>query len=170
MLTRRTIMKTTLAAGAAALFAPAGLGHAAGGLAWKHFPAGQNGFFRAPVLVSGPSEAVLIDGGFTLSDGKAVADAIKATGKKLTTIYISQSDPDYYFSLGAIKAAFPEARVLATPATLAAINASVERSLPSGGRSSRRTARRCSPMWSSPKRSTARRSAWTARPSRSSAR
>lgn len=92
MPTRRTIMKTTLAAGAAAVFAPAGLGHAAGGLAWKHFPAGQNGFFRAPVLVSGPSEAVLIDGGFTLSDGKAVADAIKATGKKLTTIYISQSD------------------------------------------------------------------------------
>jgi glyoxylase-like metal-dependent hydrolase (beta-lactamase superfamily II) len=122
-------MKTTLAAGAAAVFAPAGLGHAAGGLAWKHFPAGQNGFFRAPVLVSGPSEAVLIDGGFTLSDGKAVADAIKATGKKLTTIYISQSDPDYYFSLGAIKAVFPEARVLASPATLAAIHASVEKKL-----------------------------------------
>ncbi len=129
MLTRRTIMKTTLAAGAAAVFAPADLGHAAGGLTWKHFPAGQNGFFRAPVLVSGPSEAVLIDGGFTLPDGKAVADAIKATGKKLTTIYISQSDPDYYFSLGAIKAAFPDARVLAAPATLAAINASVEKKL-----------------------------------------
>ena len=122
-------MKTTLAAAAAAIFAPADLGHAAGGLTWKHFPAGQNGFFRAPVLVSGPSEAVLIDGGFTLPDGKAVAEAIKATGKKLTTIYISQSDPDYYFSLGAIKAAFPEARVLAAPATLAAINASVEKKL-----------------------------------------
>ena len=122
-------MKTTLAAGAAAVFAPAGLGHAAGGLAWKHFPAGQNGFFRAPVLVSGPSEAVLIDGGFTLPDGKAVADAIKATGKKLTTIYITQSDPDYYFSLRAIKAVFPEARVIAAPATVAAINASVEKKL-----------------------------------------
>ncbi|MBY5774704.1 MBL fold metallo-hydrolase [Rhizobium leguminosarum] len=122
-------MKTTLAAGAAAVFAPAGLGHAAGSLTWKHFPAGQNGFFRAPVLVFGAKEAVLIDGGFTLPDGKAVADAIKATGKTLTTIYISQSDPDYYFSLGPIKAAFPDAKVIAASATVDAIKGSVEKKL-----------------------------------------
>ncbi|MGO7361684.1 MBL fold metallo-hydrolase [Rhizobium leguminosarum] len=129
MLTRRTIMKTTLAAGATAVFAPAGLGHAAGSLTWKHFPAGQNGFFRAPVLVFGAKEAVLIDGGFTLPDGKTVADAIKATGKTLTTIYISQSDPDYYFSLGPIKAAFPDAKVIAASATVDAIKGSVEKKL-----------------------------------------
>ena len=75
-------MKTTIAAGATAVFAPAGLGHAAGAkLSWKHFPAGQNGFFRAPVLLSGPTEALLIDGGFTYPDGRALADAIKATGE-----------------------------------------------------------------------------------------
>ncbi|MCQ1852850.1 MBL fold metallo-hydrolase [Neorhizobium galegae] len=129
MFTRRTIMKTTLAAGATAVFAPAGLGHAAGTLTWKHFPAGQNGFFRAPVLVSGAKEAVLIDGGFTLPDGKALADAIKATGKTLTTIYISQSDPDYYFSLGPIKTAFPDAKVIAAPATVTAIKDSIEKKL-----------------------------------------
>ena len=122
-------MKTTLAAGVTAVLAPAGLGHAAASLTWKHFPAGQNGFFRAPVLVSGANEAVLIDGGFTLPDGKALADAIKATGKKLTTIYISQSDPDYYFSLGPIKAAFPDAKVIAASATVDAIKASVEKKL-----------------------------------------
>ncbi|PDS78896.1 MBL fold metallo-hydrolase [Rhizobium sp. L43] len=122
-------MKTTLAAGATAVFAPAGLGHAAAGLTWKHFPAGQNGFFRAPVLVSGATETVLIDGGFTLPDGKAVAAAIKATGKRLTAIYISQSDPDYYFSLGPIKAAFPDAKVIAASATVAAIKGSVEKKL-----------------------------------------
>ena len=49
--------------------------------------------------------------------------AIQASGKRLTTIYVSQSDPDYYFSLGPIKAAFPEARVLAAPAAVAAIQA-----------------------------------------------
>ncbi|CDZ60754.1 MBL fold metallo-hydrolase [Neorhizobium galegae] len=129
MFTRRTIMKTTLAAGATAVFAPAGLGHAATGLTWKHFPAGQNGFFRSPVLVSGATEALLIDGGFTLADGKAVAEAIKATGKTLTTIYVSQSDPDYYFSLGPIKAAFPGAKVIAASATVAAIRSSVEKKL-----------------------------------------
>jgi glyoxylase-like metal-dependent hydrolase (beta-lactamase superfamily II) len=129
MFTRRTIMKTTLAAGATAVFAPAGLGHAATGLTWKHFPAGQSGFFRSPVLVSGATEAILIDGGFTLADGKAVAEAIKATGKTLTTIYVSQSDPDYYFSLGPIKAAFPGAKVIAASATVAAIKSSVEKKL-----------------------------------------
>jgi len=83
-------MKTTLAAGAAAVFAPAEFGHAANAkLSWRHFPAGPNGFFRAPVLLSGPTEALLIDGGFSYPDGRALADAIKATGKKLAAIYVS---------------------------------------------------------------------------------
>jgi hypothetical protein len=42
------------------------------GLTWKHFPAGEHGFFRAPVLLSGARETVLIDGGFTLPDGCTV--------------------------------------------------------------------------------------------------
>ena len=102
-------------------------------LTWKHFPAGEHGFFRAPVLISGASEAVLIDGGFTLPDGKALVEAIEAGGKKLTTIYISQSDPDYYFSLAPIKAAFPGARVIAASATIAAIKGNVEKKLATWG-------------------------------------
>ena len=98
-------------------------------LSWKHFPAGQNGFFRAPVLLSGATEALLVDGGFTLSDGKAVADAIAANGKTLKAVYVSQSDPDYYFSLGAVRAAFPQVPVLAASATVAAVNASVQKKL-----------------------------------------
>lgn len=98
-------------------------------LTWQHFPAGQNGFFRAPVLLTGPSEALLIDGGFTYPDGKALADAIKATGKVLTTIYISQSDPDYYFSLKSVREAFPDARVIAASDTIAAIKGNVEKKL-----------------------------------------
>jgi len=123
-------MKTSFAAGATAVFAPADTGHAAESkLSWKHFPAGPNGFFRAPVLLSGPAEAVLIDGGFSYPDGRALAEAIKATGKKLTTIYISQSDPDYYFSLKPVREAFPNAKVLAASATLAAIKGNVEKKL-----------------------------------------
>jgi len=102
-------------------------------LSWKHFPAGAQGFFRAPVLVSGASEAVLIDGGFTLADGRALADAIQASGKQLTTIYVSQSDPDYYFSLAPIKAAFPEARVIAASSTISAIKGNVEKKLATWG-------------------------------------
>ena len=98
-------------------------------LTWTHFPAGENGFFRAPVLLTGPTEALLIDGGFTYPDGQALADAIEATGKTLTTIYISQSDPDYYFSLKPVRDAFPQAKVIAAAETLAAIQANVAKKL-----------------------------------------
>jgi glyoxylase-like metal-dependent hydrolase (beta-lactamase superfamily II) len=98
-------------------------------LTWKHYPAGETGFYRAPVLVSGARDAVLVDGGFTFSDGKSVADAIRATGKRLTTIYVSQADPDYYFGLAPIRAAFPHARVIAASATRAAIEGSVAKKL-----------------------------------------
>lgn len=98
-------------------------------ITWKHFPAGEHGFFRAPVLLTGASDAILIDGGFTLGDGLEVAAAIEATGKRLTTVYVSQSDPDYYFSLAPIRAAFPEARFLAAEAAVAAIQANVQKKL-----------------------------------------
>jgi len=102
-------------------------------IAWKHFPAGENGFFRAPVLLTGARDAVLIDGGFTLEDGRKLAAAIQATGKRLTTVYVSQSDPDYYFSLAPIRAAFPDARIIAAEATVAAIKANVEKKLAAWG-------------------------------------
>jgi glyoxylase-like metal-dependent hydrolase (beta-lactamase superfamily II) len=102
-------------------------------LTWKHYPAGPNGFFRAPVLITGPTEALLIDGGFMLSDGRALAQTVRNTGKHLAAIYVSQSDPDYYFSLGPIKEAFPEARVIAASETVAAIKGSVEKKLATWG-------------------------------------
>jgi glyoxylase-like metal-dependent hydrolase (beta-lactamase superfamily II) len=129
MATRRTFIKAVAAAGAATTI----LGHRAWAapakLTLQSFPAGEHGFFRAPVLISGGREAVLIDGGFTLSDGRSVAEAIKRSGKQLTHIYISQSDPDYYFGLAPIKAAFPNAEVIAASATVAAIKANVEKKL-----------------------------------------
>lgn len=130
MMTRRHAMHSIFASGLATVLAPAELGHAAGAkLTWKHIPAGQTGFFRAPVLLTGPTEALLIDGGFTFPDGRAVVAAIKASGKKLTAIYISQSDPDYYFSLKPVREAFPDVRVLAASATLEAIKNSVGKKL-----------------------------------------
>jgi glyoxylase-like metal-dependent hydrolase (beta-lactamase superfamily II) len=134
MTTRRSVIKTAAAAGVAtALLGMKNAMAANTALNWKHFPAGPNGFFRAPVLISAARDAVLIDGGFTLPDGRALAEAIKASGKRLTTIYITQSDPDYYFSLAPIKAAFPEAKVIAASATIAAIKGNVEKKLATWG-------------------------------------
>ncbi len=52
MFTRRSIMKSSLAAGATVAFAPIGLGHAAGNLTLTHFPSGLYGTFPPPVLIS----------------------------------------------------------------------------------------------------------------------
>ncbi|WMY10210.1 MBL fold metallo-hydrolase [Paraburkholderia phenoliruptrix] len=100
---------------------------------WKHFPAGVHGFFRAPVVISGTNEALLVDAGFSFPDGTALVDAIRAPGKTLETVYISQSDPDYYFSLLPIREAFPQARIIAASETIEAIRATVEKKLAAWG-------------------------------------
>src|SRR4051812_42463143 len=81
MTTRRDVIKTVAVASIAMNIAGVkDIMAADTHLNWKHFPAGEHGFFRAPVLISGAREAVLIDGGFTLSDGRALAAAIKSSG------------------------------------------------------------------------------------------
>ncbi len=126
---RRNFVQTATIAVAATTLAGCATETGKSHLQWKHFSAGDKGFFRAPVLLSGDKEAILIDGGFSLSDGRAVAQFIQATGKQLTTIYISQSDPDYYFSLGPIKAAFPAAKVIAATDTITAIHANAQKKI-----------------------------------------
>ncbi len=74
-------------------------------------------------IISGSTEVALIDAQFQKNDAEALVQQIKATGKRLTTVYISHSDPDFYFGLDVIQAAFPQAKIVATPATVAAINA-----------------------------------------------
>lgn len=78
-------------------------------------------FAVTSVLVSGTRDAILIDAQFSTLDAQKVADLIRASGKRLTTIYISHGDPDYYFGLETLKQAFPEAKILATPQTVSHI-------------------------------------------------
>ncbi len=77
------------------------------------------------VLVTGKTDAILVDAQFGKTQAEKVIEKIKASGKKLTTIYISHSDPDYYFGLDTIKAAYPDAKVVATPQTIAHIKETV---------------------------------------------
>lgn len=64
-------------------------------------------------LVTGETEAVLIDAGFTRADGHRAVAAILDSGKKLTTVFISAGDPDFYFGAEVVQDAFPEARFFA---------------------------------------------------------
>lgn len=87
-------------------------------------PGAQSIFPVSSQIVSGPTEAVLIDAQFQRNDAEVLVEKVRATGKKLTTIYISHSDPDYYFGLDVVHKAFPDAKILATKETVAAIEAS----------------------------------------------
>jgi hypothetical protein len=87
-------------------------------------PGAKSMFPVSSELITGRTDAVLIDAQFQRNDAQALVQKIKASGKKLTTVYISHSDPDYYFGLDVIQAAFPEAKIVATPQTVAAIQAS----------------------------------------------
>lgn len=80
-------------------------------------------------IISGKNEAVLIDAQFQRNDAAILVDRIKAGGKKLTTIYISQSDPDYYFGLDVLHAAFPDAAIVASKPTVDKIKATMEAKL-----------------------------------------
>lgn len=87
-------------------------------------PGGTSLFPVSSTIVAGKTEVLLIDAQFQRNDAEALVARIQATGKKLTTIYISHGDPDYYFGLDVIHRAFPEARIVATPQTVAHIRAS----------------------------------------------
>jgi len=89
-------------------------------------PQEKSTFPVSSVLITGPKEAILVDAQFQRNDAQSVVELIKKSGKKLTAIYISHGDPDYYFGLDVITAAYPDAKVVATANTQAYIKASME--------------------------------------------
>ena len=93
------------------------------------YNASENSFGVASVIVSGKKDAVLIDTQFTLADAEKVAQEIKKSGKKLTTIFVSHGDPDFYFGLEVFKKYFPEVTAYATPATIEHIKATAQKKL-----------------------------------------
>ena len=93
------------------------------------YNASENSFGVASVIVSGKTDAVLIDAQFTLADAEKVAQEIKNSGKKLTAIYVSYGDPDFYFGLEVFKKYFPEVTAYATPATVEHIKATAQKKL-----------------------------------------
>ena len=93
------------------------------------YNASENSFGVASVIVSGKTDAVLIDAQFTLADAEKVAREIKNSGKKLTAIYVSHGDPDFYFGLEVFKKYFPEVTVYASPATVNHIAATAQKKL-----------------------------------------
>lgn len=115
--------KHALAVFSAALVAQAA---SADTLQFHAFNPQENSIFPvSSVIVEGDQEVLLVDAQFQRNDAEALLLQIQAIGKPLKTIYISHYDPDFYFGLDVISQAFPEAEILATPETLAHIEASI---------------------------------------------
>jgi glyoxylase-like metal-dependent hydrolase (beta-lactamase superfamily II) len=89
----------------------------------KVYNAGGNSFNVNSALVYGEKDALVIDAGFTRADALRIAANVLDSGKQLTTIYVSQADPDYYFGVETLKEIFPQADVVSTPAVLAKLTA-----------------------------------------------
>ncbi|MCV2363396.1 MBL fold metallo-hydrolase [Paucibacter sp. DJ1R-11] len=85
-------------------------------LAVKVYNADGNSFHVNAVVVSGQTEALVIDTGFTRADALRVAAHVLDSGKVLKTIFISNADPDFYFGAEVLKGIFPNAQLLSTPA------------------------------------------------------
>jgi len=96
--------------------------HGPKALATKTFFSDESGFEVASVIVTGKTDAALIDAQWTLSNAHRVIAEILETGKYLKTIYITHAHPDHYFGLGTIAEAFPEARIVAIPSVARVIN------------------------------------------------
>ena len=93
------------------------------------YNASENSFGVASTIISGKTDAVLIDAQFTLADAEKVAREIKTNGKKLTAIYVSHGDPDFYFGLEVFKKYFPEVTIYASPGTVEHVKATAQKKL-----------------------------------------
>jgi len=85
-------------------------------LTLKVYNADGSSFHVNSTLVYGDTEAMVIDAGFTRADAFRIAANVLDSGKTLTTIFISQADPDYYFGAETLKQFFPGVKIITTPA------------------------------------------------------
>lgn len=93
-------------------------------LDYQIFDSADSSLNKTSVLVTGESEAVLVDAGFTRADGHRIVARVLDSGKRLTTVLITAGDPDFYFGAEVIADAFPDARFLAPADVIEHIRAS----------------------------------------------
>ncbi|MBO9452993.1 MBL fold metallo-hydrolase [Tropicibacter sp. R16_0] len=117
-------MKTILTSAAALMLSTAAF---AADLTITSFTPNEGSLFPVSSnLIEGPSEVILVDAQFEKDDAQQLVDMIKATGKSLTTVFISHKDPDFYFGLDTIRAAYPDVKIVASPETVKGIEKTIQ--------------------------------------------
>lgn len=95
------------------------------GLKIRTYNPEEKGIFAVTsTLIYGDKEAILVDAQFENDHAENVVLMIKETQCNLKAIYISHSDPDFYFGTSIIREAFPDAKVYSTAQTAYLISVS----------------------------------------------
>ena len=84
----------------------------------RDLPPGNEQWMWVPTsstLIYGRRDAVLVDALLTVEQTQALVEWVAASGKNLTTIYVTHGHGDHFFGLGALLDRFPNARAVATP-------------------------------------------------------
>ncbi len=87
----------------------------------RDLPPGNEQWMWVPTsatLIYGKRDAVLVDAFLTVEQANAAVEWVAASGKNLTTIYITHGHGDHFFGIGALLDRFPNARAVATPNVL----------------------------------------------------
>jgi glyoxylase-like metal-dependent hydrolase (beta-lactamase superfamily II) len=84
----------------------------------RDLPPGKEQWTWVPTsatLIFGERDAVLVDAFLTVEQAAALVEWVAASGKNLTTIYVTHGHGDHFFGIGALLNRFPKARAMATP-------------------------------------------------------
>jgi glyoxylase-like metal-dependent hydrolase (beta-lactamase superfamily II) len=87
----------------------------------RDLPPGKEKWMWVPTsatLIYGERDAVLVDAFLSVEQASAVVEWVAASGKNLTTIYITHGHGDHFFGIGALLDRFPNAKAVATPNVL----------------------------------------------------
>jgi glyoxylase-like metal-dependent hydrolase (beta-lactamase superfamily II) len=84
-------------------------------------PAGDQ-FWANSIIVEGPHEVMLVDAQLTKTNAEKVLQAVRATNKPLSIIYITHEHADHFLGLEVFQEAYPGARILANSAVVDRIN------------------------------------------------
>ncbi|MEH2179616.1 MBL fold metallo-hydrolase [Nostoc sp.] len=81
------------------------------------------------ILISGSTDAILVDAQAIKQDVDALSEMIERTGLKLTTIFITHGHPDHYFGAAQLAKRFPGLQVVAAPGVVEYINKNLEQNM-----------------------------------------
>ncbi len=83
--------------------------------------ASEQAFAVSSWAIQSDGEIALVDAQMFLSEAQKFVDSVKKLKGEVKTIYITHAHPDHFFGLAKLKESFPNAKIVATPATVEGI-------------------------------------------------